>query len=537
MSKQIPIRLDTEVTKKRTEAVDHKRQNMIGILGIKGEGKSNLLEAEATVEFDLGYLGVDLHAPLLGNMENAFWCIPKLGMKTIITDKGKKKQVFDKQLSHIEIEQFQQDPVKFMKERKCYKETLFASESIRYDQNKLDRFNDRLYTQDDWYAESPSRIIKETWGCVSIYNKVAMHFDMFNPPLKPKEKWGKEMVRVVKLPFVNTKDGSEPNKKAKEIIFREFLSARKERRMIVMNRAMFANEKQYFWTMELIIRSLREFYDLYCPVQYPHQHGYTEDNFPNHLKNHHRIFILTRELGELAPAKLKIDRSGESTTVKRSLLELGRTCRHTQIDWFADWQRYNDVDPQVRGQFDDLFFKKYNEELAGEKEKFFTRLDEERQANVDRHGYKKGNLLNKSYYPDAHRLAKKYFYGFYDSHDPQLFEVPNTHHQHKEPEMKFHEMTGIYFDHDEEKIPLSAKGSATKQVDSSDQKTFYTTYMMLRQPNKSGKKIKRDDVKTKLVELQKQGKLPYPPNVDTKSNDWLQSTAKKIGEKMDKLTK
>ena len=379
------VRKDTERPRTRTVAVNHDRQNMIGILAIKGEGKSNLAEAEFKEEVELGYTGVDLHAPLLGNMENAFWCIPKLGLirddknKPILDEDGNEQ--VDKILLEKEILAFQKNPLPFLRSRKAFKITLFASESLMFNQEAEDRFNDRLHDQNSWYATHKPRVVKETWGCISVYNLVQDHFDLIHPQRKSKELWGKEMIRVVRLPFVNKNDESEQNKKAKDMVFKALQDCRDEGRIAVYQRNMFANEKQYFWHQELFIRNVKNYYKLYCRKQYPSEHGHTWETFPKRLKYWHKMVILTRELSELAPAKFKPDKSGESTTVKRSLLELGKTCRHTQIDWFADWQRYNDVDGQVRGQFDDFFIKAWNEELSGDLDFFFKRVEAEREKN------------------------------------------------------------------------------------------------------------------------------------------------------------
>jgi len=242
------------------------------------------------------------------------------------------------------------------------------------------------------------------------------------------------------------------------------------------------------------------------------------------------MFILTRELSELAPAKFKADRSGESTTVKRSLVELARTCRHTQIDWFADWQRYSDVDGQVRGQFDNLFIKRYNEELAGDKDYFFIRVEEEREKNRLNYSKTKAKLLNLSYYPDPHRLEKKYFYGLFDGYDVQLFTVPKNNHQHKEPDMKFHEMTGILYHHDMKKIPKQSSGTS-RTINKSVQLAFYSVVNEMKEKGQ-----KWDKIKSEVVKLQKEKKLEYPQDLSTKSNDWLGATYGKLKKKFNVQT-
>ena len=75
----IKIRKDTVDRKKFGALVDITKQYLIGILGIRGAGKSYLGESMIQRYFDVGYTCLDLwSAP---NMENAFWIFAKKGHK------------------------------------------------------------------------------------------------------------------------------------------------------------------------------------------------------------------------------------------------------------------------------------------------------------------------------------------------------------------------------------------------------------------------------------------------------------------------
>lgn len=495
IQKTIPLRTDTEVTQDETVAVDHSRQQVCFALTIKGEGKSNLVEAEGAIEFELGYLLMDFHSPLSGNMENGFWCIPKLK-------------------DDDEILAFRKNPIPFLRKRKAYKVTFIASESITFTKARLDRYNDRIYTKKD------------------MRRKGFFEYNSRSPPMKPEKDWGKEMIRVVKIPTISSHGTTDNDKEAVEIVTREMLACRDERRILVLNRKMIFSEKQYFWVLEMMIRNLSRFYDLHCPKKYPAEFGVkTREEMLPRDRNWHRMCVITREMGELAPSKFKADKSGESTTVKRALLELARTTRHAGIDWFGDWQRRNDVASEIRDQCDTWFFKKYNLGLGGmDTIRFFEVLQSCREQILGAvRNKKRANLIIKSIYPNINKLSKKYFYAYFLSEKIKLFRVPENKHQHKEEDMKFHEMTGIWFDHDKKLVPVSAQGGGGK-MGVTEQRALYDAVQALR--SRTGRnKLTWEGVRKELVKLQKQKQLSYRQNFEEKNSDWICATFAKLKKK------
>lgn len=493
------LRTDTIETQREDRAVDHDRQQVCFALAIKGEGKSQLIEALAEEEFFLGYTVIDLHAPLSGNMENAFWCIPRLN-------------------GDDELREFKQNPKKFTRRRTCISMTLLCSESLIIPQADVDRFNDRAETFEEWVGSG-----KE----ISQYPHV-------NPPIKPEKEWGKELIRFVKLPPVTSKGESDNDQKAWKLIEQALLDARSQRRIVVMNRKLMSTENQYFWTMELFIRNLQLFYDLYCIKKYPKDVGVeTYDQMKLVDKNWHRMCIVTREMGELAPAKLKGDKSGQSLSVKKALLQLARTVRHGLIDWFGDWQKNNDVDDSIRNQCDTWFYKKYNIGLAGEEKKhFFDRIIAERdRIFLKIRNRKKAMLVANSLFPDVGRLAKRYFFCHFLSDTVRLFKVPEMKHQHKEPEMKFHEMTGIWLVHDPKKVPTE-KGAVSTKVGKNDQSALFNLIWVMRNPS-NGKPKSWDEILAKVIQMQEDGELSYPSRFSEKDRDWLGATYGKMKKKFE----
>ena len=73
----IKIRKDTVDTSQSSTSIDFLKQNLIGILGIRGSGKSYLAEALLERYHDAGFTCLDVWAA--PNLENAFWIFAKKG--------------------------------------------------------------------------------------------------------------------------------------------------------------------------------------------------------------------------------------------------------------------------------------------------------------------------------------------------------------------------------------------------------------------------------------------------------------------------
>lgn len=504
------LRKDTISKQREDRAVDENRQQIVFCLAVRGEGKSNLLEALGEKQFRRGYTVLDLHAP--PNFENAFWCIPKFND---LDENGE----YSKKIFENEMASFKKDPAKYMKDHESYPVTILCSESFQWDQNALDRFNGRLYTQEEWDKDFPNKV-----------------FNFVYPPLKPRKLWGKEMLRFVRIPNLKRKQDAEENKKALDIITNTILDCRSQRRFFVLNRQAFGNENQYFWTMELIMRELPEICDQHFIRLFPHDVGVeTEEQMRNVEKKWHRITVIHRELADIAPAKLKADKGGESTSVKKALLGFARICRHWEIDWFADWQHNNSVEGAIRDQCDTWLFKKYNRGLGGDEKKgFFDKVDWLRKRiHLKGNGSKKAKQIADSWFPRVEELSKKYFYAKFLSGNIKLFRVPENRHQHKEPYMKFPDLTGIRMWHDMEKVPQNTSGNTSSSASKNEQLALYNAIKSIKD-NKKGKPLTWIEVGKELGELQSKNELIYKHNLASKDGNWLASIFARLKKKFEK---
>ncbi len=192
------VRLDTEVEPRTDLVVDENRQQFIACLAMRGEGKSYLLEYYAMEAFLKGYLILDLHGA--DNLENAFCIFPS-------DDPAVKNPM------RIPI-------------------TILAQASVKFEQRDLDIFNSRPMTEKEFYTLNP------------FDSENPRYFNMVNPPRVPFKK---PLILIEKLPHVtNAKGDVEPesNLKALEQIVKVILHCRQTGRRMVLNRMMFARERQ-----------------------------------------------------------------------------------------------------------------------------------------------------------------------------------------------------------------------------------------------------------------------------------------------------
>lgn len=211
-----------------------------------------------------------------------------------------------------------------------------------------------------------------------------------------------------------------------------------------------------------------------------------------------------------------------------------RVCRHSEIDWFGDWQKNNDVEDAIRNQCDTWLFKKYNRDLGGdEKKPFFDKIEWLRKRILLKgNNTTKARMIADSWFPKVEELAKKYFYAKFLSGNVKIFKVPENRHQHKEPYMKFGDLTGIKMWHDKSKIPDNGKGTDGGKTSPNDQMALYNAVKSMRYPT-TGKALSWDDTCKKIGEMQQLGQIKYSSNIFEKNGTWLGATYQKLKKKFE----
>lgn len=477
--------------------IDLGKQQLIGILGRRGTGKSYLGEAIATMFYDAGITVLDLWAS--DNWENAFWVIPKL--------------------EESEIEDFVRFPEKYNK-RTRYPITILCSETLRYDQQKLDKFNGKLFTEEEFYR---------------YYQGEQKYYNCVYPQEKPESLQGKEWIKFVSLPNPTAKFESEINLQIAKTLEDTILDCRKNKKILVFNQRAFSNETLMFRTLELIIRNMGQIALKHFRRLSPSDVGKsTRKEMSKREKAYDKMVFVIREFAELAPAKLKADASGESVRVKKGLLQMVRKCRHYQISGITDWQSAMDTESSIRNQFDVWLLKKWTTRLAGEQFDFaFKKIDIIRKAIIEKHKRsKQGVQIANIMYPPIDALGQKYMYTVLGNDNLKLQRVPECKTRHKEAYDSFEKFTGIEFWHEKALVTIqnAVHDGGTAR---SDEKAFYNAIYALRNP-KTGKATKWVDCITELADMQEKNELhwtkPIKEMKDATLTKWFNRASKRFTE-------
>ncbi len=414
----LTLRTDTVQSTKNQSTIKLLKQNLIGILGIRGAGKSWLGEALLMKYYEAGFTCLDLwSAPTL---ENAFWIFAK---------EGHKKRI----------------PI-----------TILAPESFIIPEAKVDAFNGKYFTK-------------------------------------------RELIKFVKLPAPTKKTDSEANDKILQTLINTILDCRENKRILVFNPYMFPSETEMFRILEILMRNLITVSNNYFDALEPKDVGKESlEQMTIQERTHHKMVFLIREFGEVAPARLKGDKSGESTLIKKALLKFVRLARHSNIDGIIDYQNASDVDSSIRNQINFWMIKTWTPELAGESfDYLFKQINAIRTNIFDQHGYTNDvfQYVN-SYFPPIERLTEKYYYFVKRGQTPMLRVVPELKIRHKEPNDKWWKLTGIPIDWDKELITKTLSPSTTKST-KNQEKIAYLAVKELMTKNK----MKKADWKILLPQL------------------------------------
>ena len=424
-----------------TKIIDIHKQHLIGILVIRGSGKSVLGEALLERYYDAGFTCLDLwSAP---NMENAFWIFAK---------EGHKKRI----------------PV-----------SILVPESFIIPEAKVDRFNGQYLTR-------------------------------------------QPLIRFVKLPSPTKKTDSEANEMILDILINTIIECRDKRRILVFNPFLFPNETEMFRVLEILMRNLITISNNYFDAKTPEECGVkTKEQMPLRDRTYHRMCFLIREFGEVAPAQLKGDKSGESTLIKKALLKFVRLARHSSIDGIIDYQNASDADSAIRNQISFWLVKRWTPELAGENfEYIFKKIEKKRDVIFQKNGYNDATFkFADSVCPPIEKLTYYWYYICKSGDDPKLRKVPSLHIKHKEPDEKWWKLTGIPIKYDQELLDKT-KSTATAKETKGNEKMMYFTMKELKSL-KGSKKLNMQEICKILGEKQKNGELVHHTDFSTAKPDTI----------------
>jgi len=340
------------------------------------------------------------------------------------------------------------------------------------------------------------------------------------------------LVKFAKLVTPTKKTDSEPNEKILEVLIDAVVECRDKRRILVFNPYMFPNESEMFRVLEILMRNLVTISSNYFDALQPDMDGRRSlKSFTQQEKNHHKLAFLIREFGEVAPARLKGDKSGESTLIKKALLKFVRVSRHYNIDGIIDYQNASDVDSSIRNQINLWMIKTWTPELAGEPfEYVFRQVDGIRKGILESDGYTNESWMYANHnFPPIERMTQKYYYFIQRGQTPILREVPQLNIKHKEPSDKWWIDTGIPIKWDKELLARSSS-SVVGKTSKSDEKVLYATLSPLRN-GKNGKVKSWKECHEVCIKLQESGEIHWSKKFSDMKSYSLQKFFKRVEDK------
>ncbi|KKQ99330.1 MAG: hypothetical protein UT24_C0024G0005 [Candidatus Woesebacteria bacterium GW2011_GWB1_39_12] len=348
--------------KKRPKYITPEMTSVIFTQGNKGSGKSSLDEFIAMENFEAGHTVVDLLSA--DNYESLFYMI-NLNCKKYWEEKAK-------------------DPNNVIPKYHCncdkrYKLLVLVPDYVQIDQKALDAptLNHKYYSKKEWKDAHPDSLEMPTVlhckkcdiisvgdntdiGCLICGCKERVR----TPPIHPGYK---EWIKVKHITI--------PNKgfKNRDLFIQQLTDAlitgRDERRIVSINGIFNKNRIHKYRLTEQILREIKQIilsnfipHDEYSVAK---KRGsdkpIPKSEWSEEELNYHRITLLLREFGSVAPAGLK--GVNEETLVKKALLDTIRLVRHAYITIIADFQRHADVIPAIRDQKDFFIFKQTNQDM------------------------------------------------------------------------------------------------------------------------------------------------------------------------------
>jgi hypothetical protein len=402
-------------------------------IGFTGSSKSTTLEKIAEELLDKGQTGFDCYGGEFH--ENAYWSITmgcchdddypcECG-----TSKDGNKMGYDTDYGRY--------PMTLLVPDDFILTDKFGNES----ELPLQNYNDNRFSLWEWKRYLAQKGYK---GLIE--------YDHKSPPQrlqgKPKVPW----IKFVKLPkpkHSQSKKGmwdSPENSLIREIFLRELEFSRDEgqKRVVSFNIGFWPIEFRRMKTIQILIYSLQLAKEkVFLP---PPIFDKPKSEWTSREKTYDRIFMLFRELGEVANAQFKTDEGGYSTFIKRALGWYIRKGRQLGCSMIGDMQRTEDVMPGIRTHADWFLIKNSPLSMLGETWQWFIdKLTEERQKMLDETNWNYKKVNDK--YPRIQDLSKAWGYAVSSSDVFHLINFKMPKHHHWDPDHGDHWklITGIHW--------------------------------------------------------------------------------------------
>lgn len=396
-------------------------------VGFTGSSKSTTLEKIAEQLLDAGQTGFDAYGGEFH--ESAYWCITMgcehdpdypCNCKGYDSDEGRY-------------------PMTLLVPPDFVLTDKYGTES----EEPLNNYNDNRFS------------LWEYKRYMAQQGKTVLEYNRQKPPQRPQGSPKVPWIRIVKLPkpvHSQSKKGmwdNEANAEIRRIFLRELEFSRNEgqKRIIVFNIGMWPIEFTRMKAIQVLIYSLQMAKEkVFLP---PPIFDRPKSKWTNREKTWDRVFMLFRELGEVANSQFKTDEGGYSTFIKRALGWYIRKGRQLGCSMVGDMQRTEDVMPGIRTHADWFLIKNSPLSMLGETWTWLIDyITEKRQTELELTNWNYDRVNKK--YPRIQDLSKAYGYAVSSGDIVKLVNFTMPKHHHWDPDHGDHwsTITGIYWKFD-----------------------------------------------------------------------------------------
>lgn len=527
--------------------------------GMRGSGKGVAVDSTAEKLYNEGFL--ILHIWAARSFENLYWAINKncrehykkmkmiadsffekfpRGIMSRCLAKGMTDEDYHRYLEIMKEQKMIEQPddahltllekgrelhdgtLLHCKCHKAYPISWIVPEYIEINQDGLDRFNGKWWKSVDEYDQSyeDGKVLRTRHELMPNERKLLYE----NRLEKPEHLWSKPLIIVRQITPPTTKNRKE--------VFREqftkiALEAREQRRVVVMNPAIFEGQTDKFETLTEIFRMIPYLMNKsghFTPLTEA-KVGKTRKYWTKHQKNFSKVAIVINELRSVAPSS-KLSPEKDSGKSKKAIVDYIPEARHMKTHFIGDYQNPEDLYSGVRHQANVVVIKRASRNILGNdwswlfdkviKDRFgFLKnnfhLDVERPEDswqYERIPQYKDFLDYRR--PKVDDLPDNCGYITYPNNEIKLerFEMPSFHHKESFSDFKLD--TGIEWTVNMDKKPKedtnesnSEQKANVKKMRMIKEEIYKKIAYMRETEDKSWQQIKED-----LVSMEKEGIIP-----------------------------
>lgn len=292
---------------------------------------------------------------------------------------------------------------------KSYPIIWIVPDYIEINQEKLDRFN------------------KQYWKDLSEYKKYLLEITSDEKQLLLEGKL-KKPKQFAPTPKILVKTITPPtNSSKKEIFQKQFtdivIQARKEKRIVVMNPAIFEFANDKFDTLAEIIRMIPYLMNksgLFSPLS-ESDVGKAKKYWTKQQKSWHKVAIVINELRSVAPSS-RLSGERESSKSKKAIYDFIPEARHMKTWFLGDYQNPEDLYAGVRYQSNIVVIKRASRNILGSDWGWlFEKIQKDRMGLLRKKG-KRIERPEEMWRYEKHPKIKKYL----DDRRPKIDEMPDN---------------------------------------------------------------------------------------------------------------